>query len=114
MRGLWGETQAGGPGSPGDRAREGPGWRVTEMMGSRVSGSGVPGGPQLVLRAVGVLSGGAVPEALPRGPRRLGEAGHGPGSRPPRVPGRQAVFSRPASALSSDCGRAALRGLEAV
>ena len=68
MRGLWGETQAGGHGSPGDRAWEGPGWRVTELMGSRVSGSRVPGGPQLVLCAVGVLSGGAVPEALPRGP----------------------------------------------
>ena len=48
----------------------------------------VPGGPQLVLCAWGGVSGGAVPQALPRGPRRLGEAGHGAGSRPPQVPGR--------------------------
>lgn len=88
-----GRNQAGGHVSAGDRGWEGKGWRVTEPMGSRVPGSRSLGGPNwfFVLWGCcleGVLSGGAVPQALPRGPRRLGEAGHGAGSRPPQVPGR--------------------------
>ena len=70
----------------------------------------VPGGPQLVLCALGVLCGGAVPEALPRGPRRLGEAGHGAGSRPSWAPeaGRgwsRGWFKAPTGAREIGCAR---------
>lgn len=77
-----GRNQAGGHVSAGDGV-EGDGGD-----GEQGAWLQVPGGPQLVLCALGVLSGGAVAEALPRGPRRLGEAGHGTGSRPPQVPER--------------------------
>ena len=66
---IW-HNQAGGHVSAGDRGWEGKGWRVTEPMGSRVPGSRSLGGPNwfFVLWGCcleGVLSGGAVPQALP-------------------------------------------------
>ena len=76
-------------------------------MGSRMPGSRAPGELQLALCSFGVMSGGAVPEALPRGPWRLWEAGSrgSEAARPLQVLRRQAllssrvgwVFSLPAS-----------------
>ena len=91
--------------SAGDRGWEGEGWRVTEAMGSRVPGSRSLAAPNWFfvlwgccveglfqrLFLVGPGGWGRLVTGLvqgPRGPRRLGEAGHGAGSRPPQVPER--------------------------
>ena len=72
-------------------------------------GSRVPRGPQLVLCALGVLSGGAVPEALPRGPRRLGRLVTGRVQGPHRCPGDR-LCSAPERFLRRRLPRALIAG----